>query len=319
MATYHKAILFYNEKSGQTGNDQLLQQIKKFFNDHQIALQTEIVPQPQEVMRSLIDQSVKDGVDLFLAAGGDGTVSMVGDILANTPYPLGILPLGTGNLLAKELKIPLKLDDALRLIISEDVEAFSMDTFSYNGREVLLNLSVGLSSQIMEMTPSEEKKRLGVFAYLHHFFEKILGLKLQRFDIEVDGQTMSTLASEVMITNGRTIALEPLEWSEDVYINDGELDLFTVRAANLRDILSFVISIFTKRTWSNPIVHHLRIKEYCQIETSHPLPIQADGDPVGHTPLKVLVHPLSLHIIIPKPEVEENTEITRERKQNENI
>ena len=175
-----------------------------------------------------------------------------------------------------------------------------MDTFSYQDRNFILNLSVGVSSQIMEITPSEEKKKLGFFAYLLHFLQQILGLELHRFDIEIDGQEKTIHASEVMITNSRTIALDPLEWSEDVYINDGELDLFTVRAANLRDILSFVISVFTKRTWRNPIVRHFKIKEYCKLDTSHPLPIQADGDPIGYTPLKVIVNPMSLKIIVPK-------------------
>ncbi len=319
MAAYKKALLFYNEKSGQIDNDQLLPKIQQFFKDHQIALQTEFLPQPQSSMHALIDQAIKDGMDLFVAAGGDGTVSMVGDVLANTEYPLGILPLGTGNLLAKQLKIPLKLENALEVLISPDSVMLGIDTFSFDDRDFLLNLSVGISSQIMEITPSEEKKRLGAFAYLFHFLQQLLGLKLYRFNIEIDDRLMSLHASEVMITNSRTIALEPLEWSEDVYINDGELDLFTVRAVNLLDVLGFVISVFTKRTWKNPIIHHFRIKEYCQIESSHPLPIQADGDPVGFTPLKVLVHPISLKIIVPKRATEKTSENIKERNKNEGI
>jgi diacylglycerol kinase (ATP) len=319
VAAYRKAVLFYNEKAGQIDNEQRLWKIQEFFRTQKIDLQIEYVPQPQNIMRGLMDQAIDEGTDLFLAAGGDGTVSLVGDILANTKYSLGIIPLGTGNLLAKQLKIPLNLKNALKFVISPDTDTFEIDTFSFNDRIFLLNLSVGVSSQIMEITPSEEKKRLGFFAYLLHFFQQILGLELHRFDIEIDGQQKTVHASEVMITNSRTIALDSLEWSEDVNIDDGELDLFVVRAANLLDILGFVISVFTKRTWRNPIVHHFKIKNYCHIETTHPLPIQADGDPVGYTPLKVILHPMSLKITVPKRDNHKNFVKNKERNKNERI
>ncbi len=221
------------------------------------------------------------------------------------PYslPLFILPLGTGNLLAKELRIPLRLENALNLITSNNNRSFTLDTFSCNNQFYIMNLSVGVSSQIMEFTPTEEKKRFGFFAYFKHFIEQVLGLELKRVVINHDGINETFMASEVMITNSRLIAINPLEWAEDVFIDDGVLDLFIVRAANLTDIIGFVLSIFTKRIWQNPIVHHFKIQDRCTIETAHPLPVQADGDLVGKTPVEVIVHPKSLKVFIPSSEV----------------
>lgn len=319
MTTYHKAVLFYNEKSGQIESEQSLIQIQTFFEKRNIPMQTILVPQPEADLKEKFRQAVTDGTDLFIAAGGDGTVALVGDLLIDQPFPLGIIPLGTGNLLTKQLKIPQKLPDALNTIVSPESRLVKIDTLAFDGHDYIMNVSVGVSSQIMVQTPSHEKKRLGFFAYLKYFIQQILGLQLQRFNINIDGEEFSTLASEVMIANGRLIALDPLEWSEDVHIDDGELDLFTVRAANFKDILSFVISVFTKRTWRNPIVHHFKIKDFCQIETAHPLPIQADGDPFGETPLKVVVHPLSLNIIVPGQNATKNVFNLRERIKNERI
>lgn len=290
MSQNKRVLLFFNKKSGQNAGDEKLNLILNHLKDHGMSVQTEFIPQSPEKMRSLVQQARGDGVDLVLAAGGDGTVSLVADAVVDTGLPLGILPQGTGNLLAKELKIPARLEKALDLVTAPDWQPLIIDAIQVDDRYFLMNVSAGLSSQLMIVTPSEEKQRFGVFAYLAHFIQQLLGLKLQRFDITCDdGQESSFMASEVMVTNGRTIALDPLEWADDIYMNDGKLDLFIIRAANLRDILGFIISIFSKQTWRNPIIHHIPINNSCIIKSTHSLPVQADGDPVGQTPIAIRV------------------------------
>lgn len=284
------ALLFYNKKSGKSTGETKLNLIREHLTEHGIDVQTEFVPQTPEEIRSLVRQAKADNVDLILAAGGDGTISLVADAVVGTDLPLGILPLGTGNLLAKELKNPVRLEKALELITSEDWQPFKMDVIKADGHHYLMNISAGVSSRVMKDTRSEEKQRYGIFAYLGHFFQQLLGLKLQRFEITCDeDRTSSFMASEVLVTNGRTIALDPLEWADDIYINDGKLDLFIIRAANGFDILRFIISIFSKTTWRNPIVHHIPINHTCKINAANPLPVQADGDAVGQTPINIKV------------------------------
>ena len=306
MSADRTVIVFYNAKSGQCTSDHPRQEIEQFLADHGVRSQTILVPQPRNPLRKQVSQAVAEGVDFAIAAGGDGTVSIAGDLLMPYDIPLIILPLGTGNLLAKELKIPLKLENALALALSPCHKTFTLDTFSYNDQFYLMNLSAGVSSQIMQHTHSDEKKRFGFLAYFKHFIEQVLGLELNRVHVELDGRQDSFMATEVMVTNSRLIAINPLEWAEDVFIDDGVLDLFVVRAANISDILSFVLSVFTKRTWQNPIVHHFKFKERCRIETAQSLPVQADGDMVGKTPIEVVVHPQSLKILVPSAEMKKN-------------
>jgi diacylglycerol kinase (ATP) len=293
-----RVLLFYNKKAGQSADDGKLDLIRDHLVANGLHVQTEFAPQPSDELRSIIQKAQSKGVDMVLAAGGDGTVSLVADAIVGTDLPLGILPLGTGNLLAKELKIPIRLDKALALVTSGDWRPFKIDAIEANGHNYLMNVSAGLSSRVMKDTRSEEKQRFGVFAYLAHFFQQVLGLELQRFEITCDDeQSSSFMASEVVVTNGRTIALDPLEWADDIYINDGLLDLFIIRAANGFDILRFVISIFSKRTWRNPIIHHIPIDRSCTISSSHPLPIQADGDAVGQTPIAIKVRRQAITIV----------------------
>ena len=300
MAAYSKAILFYNEKSGQSNRKDLRQKIRAHFDEHNILLEIFVIPKPPEEISEIVSQAVSEGVDLFLAAGGDGTVSMVGNALLGSEIPLGILPLGTGNLLAQELKVPVKLEKALALITGNDHDVIKMDTFQLKERNYILNLSVGLTPKVMESTESKEKQQLGVIAYLLSFIQQILGLKLHRFTVDYDHHKEAYTASEILITNSQATGVEPLKWSDDVFVNDGYLDMLIIRAANIFDLLGLIISIFVHRQKYNPVIKYIQFKEYCQITTKTPTRTQADGDPVGQTPVKILVDPGSLKVIASK-------------------
>jgi len=237
---------------------------------------------------------------MVVAAGGDGTASLVSNKIVGTEVPLAIIPLGTGNLLAKQLNIPLKLEKALELIVAPDHEIVEIDTINFNDRNYLMNLSVGISPKIMETTPSSEKQRLGVFSYIIHFIHHLLGLQLQRVTLEFDHQMSTHLASEVLITNIGIAGIDPLIWSEDVLLNDNVLDLLIFRAHNFSDFVRLLISIFTKKGKKSPEIKFHKIREYCRIESHSPMRIQADGDVIGTTPAEIFVKPSSLKIIAGK-------------------
>lgn len=300
MTTTTKAMLFFNPKSGHSRTEHLCERIYAHFSKLDIDLETIIVPKPHHEIKSIIDTSISEGVRMFIAAGGDGTVSMVGTHLVGTDIPIGIVPLGTGNLLAKALGIPLKLEGALELITSKDHEKVKIDTFKMDDRHFLLNISVGISPKIMESVNSEDKQRLGFFAYLINFIQQILGLKVHRLSIEYDHQKSTYNASEILITNIGTAGVEPLTWSEEILLDDGTLDLLIFRAANIFDILGLVISVFTKKGKLNPLVKFLKVTDYCRIESPSSLHTQADGDVIGTTPFEVHVFPRSLTIIAGK-------------------
>jgi len=148
----------------------------------------------------------------------------------------------------------------------------------------------------MAMTPPEEKQKLGVKAYLIRMIQQLLGLELHRFDIEYDRKRISINASEILLTNSRTIGFESLKWSEIVSLDDGKLDLFIFRARNIFDVLGLILSIFRKKETRTP-VKFVQFSDYCRIETRSEMNTQADGDLLGKTPVEVSINPLSLKII----------------------
>ena len=295
MSGYTRAILIYNTKSGHS-HPYKQQVIKAHFIAHHIDLEIHEVPRPQKEIDEIISKGILNGIDLIIAAGGDGTISLVCNALVGTSLPLGILPLGTGNLLAKELKIPINLQKALETITLDNPQIMKLDTFHLDGNHYVLNLSVGVSPKVMALTPPEEKQRLGVIAYVIHIFQQLLGLELHRFEIEYDHNRISTLASEILITNSRTLGFEILKWSNVISLDDGKLDLFIIRAKNLFDILGFLFSILRKKE-TGPVIRFLQFEEYCRINSRSVMRTQADGDIVGQTPVEVHINPHSLNII----------------------
>lgn len=300
MTEIRKAILFFNPKSGQSKEEDYQKLIQNHFAKHQVNLETIEVPKPDEELKAIVDQAISDDVDLFLVAGGDGTASMVCTHLVGKDITLGVIPLGTGNLLAKALKVPNKIEDALNLITSSSHSIVKMDTFKMGDNFHLLNVSVGISPEVMGDVDSEEKQKLGFFAYLISFIQKILGLKLHRINIDCDHQQSTVRASELIITNIGTMGVDPLTWSEDISFTDGVMDLLIFRAVNIGDIIGLSVSIFTKKGKFNPAIKFMEVKEFCRIESQTPLRTQADGDIVGETPFEIKIFPSSLTVIAGK-------------------
>jgi diacylglycerol kinase (ATP) len=303
MSDYTKAVVFYNSESGQSKFEKHRDMIHSHFRSLQIATTIHEIPKPLDELKIIVSQATDEGADLFIAAGGDGTASLIASTLIDTGKHMAILPLGTGNLLAKELNIPINFEKALQTITADKPHIIQMDTFRLDGRNFILNLSTGVSSIVMGETKAEEKKRFGVFAYFVNFVGQILGLKLHRFDIDYDGKKGSYRASEILITNSRETGLEPLEWADNVKINDGALDLFVIRAANIFEIAGLIISIFTKSQRMNPVIKIFQISDKCRIESKTPLPVQADGDSIGKTPVEIKLNPQSLTVIVGKKDL----------------
>ena len=295
-----KAVLFYNPQAGHSKENRQCKLIKEHFANHDIDLQMVFVPKPYADLKGIIDSAVSDGAELFIAAGGDGTVSMISTHLVGTKYPLGIIPLGIGNLLSKAMHIPQKLEQALDLVTADVHLKSKIDTIKFDDRFFLMNVSVGISPRIIGSVNSEQKQKLGFLAYLINFAQQILGLKMHRFFVECDHQESSHLASEIFITNIGTAGVEPLVWSDDISLNDGTMNLLIIRATNFRDLFRLIVSIFTKKSKVNPKIKFMKVNEYCRIDSDSPLKIQADGDIIGETPFEVHVFPSSLTIIAGK-------------------
>ncbi len=251
-----------------------------------------------EDITRIIREYIVRGCDVVFAGGGDGTISAVVTALVGTSIPLAIIPLGTGNLLANQLRIPLQIHQAFAYIKRETTFRY-LNALHIHDRYAVLNASIGFSSGLVENTSRQEKRRFGILAYAWRGLQILIGIQPYRFHLVVDGKQYSIRASEVYIT-------DPMLLAEEIFLKNlppeayqSPFGVFIVRARTLRDYLALIIDVVQGKAAKSPRIIHLPVNRAIKILTAKPMAIQADGEVVCQTPVTVEIHPKAIALLIP--------------------
>lgn len=244
--------------------------------------------------------AVAEGRELVIAAGGDGTVNEVAHGLANTDTALGLMPLGSVMNVARTLWVPRNLNLAARVIAEGKVLA--MDMGRIGNRYFLEAAGVGLDAGLFGYFERLEKgaNKVGVLRAGLRFL-RLLGSP--RLVIDHDGGRFVTRAPMVSVANGPYVgaayAIAP-----NARIDDGLLDIVVFRDSSIPRLLVHLALIAGGRSLPPP--PRARTMRARGVRVSRvrgrPLPVHADGDPVGITPAQFEVAPAALHIIVGPPE-----------------
>jgi len=300
MSPRDKVFIIYNPSAGLAIKGVALPIIKAYMKKYKIEYKI-LIMEGETILREQIKEMVILGFNKFLAAGGDGTVSLVADALYGSNLPLGIIPLGTGNLLALELNIPIDVIKALDLVFMKNNKQISVDGMLVNKNRVfLLNVSSGASSELMNLTEQNEKRVIGKLGYIRCFLKQLSHLKNNSYTVEIDGKTQTFLASEVIASNGKFVGFKPFKWHETSSFDDGILNIHIISVRNIWDVLVFAISLSIFPLNLNRMVTNFEFTKFVKIETPHPLLVQADGDCIGDTPLTIEVIRNSCNVFVPK-------------------
>jgi YegS/Rv2252/BmrU family lipid kinase len=235
--------------------------------------------------------------DAVFTLGGDGTVMDVLGSLAHTGVPVGVLPGGTGNLVARVLHIPLRVDAAVAALVDGD-EA-RIDLGSIDGRRFAFAAGVGIDAKMVQMTSSVLKGRLGVLAYF--WTGARAALEHERFLVTatVDDVRHERLATMVMVANFGAVFRDLITLGPRIRQDDGLLDLCVFSPKGLRDSIRITWRLLRKDFRTDPCMLYTSGRRL-RIETEPPRPVQADGDLVGMTPFDVVVEPLAAHVLVPR-------------------
>jgi diacylglycerol kinase (ATP) len=227
--------------------------------------------------------------DVVCALGGDGTVRVVGSTLAGTGIPLGLLPAGTGNLLARNLLLPLDdLPAAVKVALSGrdlpiDVGRCTLDVTGEDEQPERLGFLVmaglGFDAAIMADVQDGMKDRLGWLAYVAAGARNLRGPQM-KVALSFDGQpSISRRVRTVLAGNvgriGGGITLMP-----DAEIDDGYLDTLTLSPRGVVGWTAVAGRVLTRRRGGHDLVEHRRCRRM-RITVDEPHPVQVDGDVVA--------------------------------------
>jgi len=252
-----------------------------------------------ENLAELARAAVERGCDIIVAAGGDGTVSGVGDGLIGTPAALGIIPLGTANVLARELGIPVDLEGACTLLSGPHAIA-RIDAMEVDGRHYYTQVGIGIDALMIRDTKREAKRWFGRLAYLWTGFTRLIGFQPRRFHISVDDKPSRPRASEVLLANCGTLGQPPLRWGPNIRPDDGRITVCIIRARNVIDYLALAGHVVLGRHRSSRHMTYKVAQRTVAIAAGKPLPVQADGELIGETPIEVKVMPGALRVVVPE-------------------
>lgn len=252
----------------------------------------------EERIVDVVRGALARGCDMVVAAGGDGTVSDVVEGLVHTEVPLGIIPVGTANVLARELGIPLDVEGACALLAGAHTTT-SIDAMQVGDKFFVLQIGVGIDSLMIRDTGREHKRRFGRAAYLWTAFTRLLGYQPRRFTIVVDGKRIRPRAAQVLIANGGVLGMAPFRWGSDIRPDDGRIDVCIVSARTVLDYIGVAWHMLLGQQKRDRRVRYLSGMRSIAISADHPLPVQADGEIIGETPVRVQVVPDAVRVIVP--------------------
>jgi YegS/Rv2252/BmrU family lipid kinase len=252
----------------------------------------------EENVPDVVRRAIDEGYNLFIAAGGDGTVSGVLDGAASAKLPVAILPIGTMNTFARDLGIPLNLDKALDVLAGEH-EVRSIDAMKVGKRFFVLNVSVGISSYTMRHTQRADKRRFGFLAYAWQTLRWLFGFQPRRFIITADEKTSQPQASEVVVANSGLIGLPPFRWGSQISMDDGTLDICIVHARTAPDYIRLLWGTVVGQRNNGHEIRYMTAERSVTINSDQALPVQADGELIGDTPVQVQLVPNAVRVIVP--------------------
>lgn len=280
----------------------VVREVERLLRDAGWKVEGEIVTRKSGLRRRAA-RAVKDHCDVVVAVGGDGAVLQVVTALAESKVALGIIPTGTGNLLAGNLKIPHRPDSAVRVLLTGRRRRIDLGRVTVDGadHDFAVACGVGFDAEVMEATGTAQKLHWGKFAYLANAIGQSGEVGNFAIEMTLDGVTSSTEAAQVFIANfGRMLPV--IAPRRSIPPDDGLLDVILVRASGpLHGLLASWEVLLQTELGESRGGHVLRAQaREIRIDTTPSRLVETDGSVIGKTPLVARILPAALTVMVPK-------------------
>jgi YegS/Rv2252/BmrU family lipid kinase len=274
----------------------LLPELQRFAASHGPNIEVATTRAPGHATELAADAATQ-GFTAAVAVGGDGTANEVAQGLVGTSCALGLVPRGSGNGLARHLRIPLQVPRALALLAQPNARVRAIDTGTADGRLFINACGCGYDAEIAQRFASSTQRGFLVYAKL--CLQSLRNLRTQPVTIEAGAVQFSLEALLVTVANSPQYGNEA-EIAPGARVDDGALDLVAVQRLNAFRAVGLATRLFRGNFDRHPAVRRLAGTDFL-IRRCAPGPLHTDGEPhVAPAEVRVTVRPQSLRIITPR-------------------
>ena len=253
--------------------------------------------------RRLAAYGVAEGVDVVAVFGGDGTTMQAAAALVGTEVSLGVIPGGTGNLLAGNLRIPAAPARAARALVAGRPRPFDLGRLERAGgpQYFAVACGAGYDARVMAATLSEHKRRWGMAAYVATTLRLIGNIRSATHIITIDGVEYDAHAAMVLVANCGEVIPPFVKLRAGIRPDDGLLDVVVMQADSFGQSVRAVWDLLRDAPTVEGVetfVGYARGREI-RVVTDPVEPVQLDGEAGGETPFTVNVVPGAIRIMVP--------------------
>lgn len=240
-------------------------------------------------------RAAQEGFHTIVAAGGDGTINEVVNGLAGSKAKLGLLPVGTMNVFATELGLPVH-DLELCWNIIESEHARVIDLPSANGKYFVQLAGVGLDAQVVKETSAKLRRSFGPLSYLISAAQ-IAARQPPRLFIHSENATIDE-GSFVLIGNGRLYG-GPFPFFKQAAIDDGWFDVVVFKRLGYLEIIKYLQNVVFSSEIRAPEIEYFQTRRL-RVDSNEPVPVEVDGELIGNCPVEFTIREKSLEVLAPE-------------------
>ena len=288
----HKIIFIINPKAGKKKNIDLPALIKNNFRTN---FEFEIIVwENKDDFNTIKNYVLNNAFTIAVAVGGDGTVNQVASILVNTNIALGIIPLGSGNGLARSLNIPINTLKALDVLSKASVS--KIDSGVINDRPFFCTSGIGFDAHVSKLFSNSTIR--GLKSYIKIIFKEFYSYSPQLYNVCIDGSQFNDKAFLITFANagqyGNNFYIAPM-----AKLTDGEITTCLLKNFPIRNLPFLLLKLFRKKTENSTYLKYINGREIT-ITSEQPIIYHFDGEPGEYTKkINVSILPLSLMVVIP--------------------
>ena len=289
-------VLLLANRNSRKGTETLLQSLQLLNKGG-----AEVIEKSHSEAKQLQDlvRQYRDRVDKIVIVGGDGTLNAALDGLIDSGLPLGIIPAGTANDLARTLGIPIDTQAACRAILEGNSQ--EIDVGWVNGKHYFNVASLGLSVKITEQLSKQSKSRWGILAYLLTAARVIMQSRPFSATIRSGSAEIAVRTIQIAVGNGRYYG-GGMTVADDASIIDSQLDLYSLEIQHWWQIIPLLAAMYRGDLYKSRHARTLRGNDFA-IQTNRTRKLNTDGEITTQTPAEFRVIPRAIRVFIPKGEV----------------